>query len=314
MPDRVDAGDLTKQNPRSNVSPALPCAVSWRYRDEVDTVADAAPDRLTEKGRDMDLNLEGAVAIVTGAGRGIGLAVTRTLVGEGVRVLAASRSITPDLEALAEPGAVQVVAADLTDPAVPERLIAGAASLGDLSVLVNNVGGVRPRTGGFEAVTDDEWMETFQLDALSAIRMTRAAVPAMRRLGRGSVVTVASVNARLPDPAVIDYSAAKAALVSFSKSLSKEIGGDGIRVNTVSPGPVATDLWLGDGGVAATLSSASGAERERVVAGAEASMVTGRFTRPEEVAALVAFLASDLVAGNITGADFVIDGGLTAEL
>jgi NAD(P)-dependent dehydrogenase (short-subunit alcohol dehydrogenase family) len=262
----------------------------------------------------MDLNLEGAVAIVTGAGRGIGLAVTRTLVGEGVRVLAASRSITPDLAALAEKGRVEVVAADLTDPAVPESLIVGAASLGDLSVLVNNVGGVRPRTGGFEAVTDEEWMGTFQLDALSAIRMTRATLPAMRRGGRGSVVTVASVNARLPDPAVIDYSAAKAALVNFSKSLSKEVGRDGIRVNTVSPGPVATDLWLGDGGVAATLSSASGAERERVVAGAEASMVTGRFTKPEEVAALVAFLASDLVAGNITGADFVIDGGLTAEL
>jgi NAD(P)-dependent dehydrogenase (short-subunit alcohol dehydrogenase family) len=262
----------------------------------------------------MDLNLEGAVAIVTGAGRGIGLAVTRTLVAEGARVLAASRTITPDLAALAEQGAVEVVAADLTDPAVPESLIAGAAPLGDLSVLVNNVGGVRPRTGGFEAVTDEEWMGTFQLDALSAIRMTRAALPAMRRAGGGSVVTVASVNARLPDPAVIDYSAAKAALVNFSKSLSKEVGRDRIRVNTVSPGPVATDLWLGDGGVAATLSSANGAERERVVAGAEASMITGRFTKPEEVAALVAFLASDLVAGNITGADFIIDGGLTAEL
>ena len=262
----------------------------------------------------MDLGLDGSVAIVTGAGRGIGLAVTRTLVAEGARVLAASRSVTPELAALAEAGAVIAVAADLTDPSVPGELVARAADLGALSILVNNVGGVRPRTGGFASVTDDEWMGTFQLDALSAIRMTRAALPAMRDAGKGSVVTVASVNARLPDPAVIDYSAAKAAIVNFSKSLSKEVGADGVRINTVSPGPVATDLWLGDGGVAATVSAAAGAERAQIVAGAEASMVTGRFTKPEEVAALVVFLASDLVAGNITGADFVIDGGLTAEL
>jgi NAD(P)-dependent dehydrogenase (short-subunit alcohol dehydrogenase family) len=262
----------------------------------------------------VELGLDGAVAIVTGAGRGIGLAVTRVLAAEGARVLAASRSVTPQLAALADGPAVSAVAADLTDPGVPDALVAQAAALGRLTVLVNNVGGVRPRTGGFASVTDDEWMGTFQLDALSAIRMTRAVIPSMRDAGRGAVVTVASVNARLPDPAVIDYSAAKAALVNFSKSLSKEIGRDGIRVNTISPGPVATDLWLGDGGVAATISASAGADRADIVAGAEASMVTGRFTKPEEVAALAAFLASDLVAGNITGADFVVDGGLTAEL
>ncbi|MHA7985335.1 SDR family NAD(P)-dependent oxidoreductase [Rathayibacter sp. CAU 1779] len=261
----------------------------------------------------MELGLDGAIAIVTGAGRGIGLAVTRALLAEGARVVAASRSITPALAELADGGAVEAVAADLTDPAVPDQLVARASALGPLRILVNNVGGVRPRTGGFASVTDDEWMGTFQLDALSAIRMTRAVLPTMRSARRGAVVTVASVNAKLPDPAVIDYSAAKAALVNFSKSLSKEVGADGIRINTVSPGPVATDLWLGHDGVADTI-AAAGADRAQVVAGAEASMVTGRFTKPEEVAALVAFLASDVVAGNTTGADYVIDGGLTAEL
>ncbi|KHK99594.1 3-oxoacyl-ACP reductase [Microbacterium mangrovi] len=268
----------------------------------------------------MDLGLAGRVAIVTGAGRGIGLAVVRTLAAEGATVLAASRSITAELTALAEAGsphpegAVRAVAADLTDPEAAARLVELAGELGAVSVLVNNVGGVRPRTGGFGSVTDDDWTGAFQLNALTAIRMTRAVLPVMREQRNGAVVTVASVNALLPDPAVIDYSAAKAALVNFSKSLSKEVGADGIRVNTVSPGPVATDLWLGDGGVAATLSASGGTERDQVVAGAAASMVTGRFTRPDEVAALVAFLAADRVAGNITGADFVIDGGLTAEL
>lgn len=262
----------------------------------------------------MDLGITGAVAVVTGAGRGIGLAVTKTLAAEGASVLAVSRTISAQLADLARASDVVPLPADLLDPAAADVIMTHAADLGSVSILVNNVGGVRPRTGGFASVTDREWIETLELDALTAVRMTRSALPAMLAAGRGSVVTVASVNARLPDPAVIDYSAAKAALVNFSKSLSKEVGPAGLRVNTVSPGPVATDLWLGDDGVAATVSGATGADRAQVVAGAEASMVTGRFTTPEQVAALVAFLASDRVAGNITGGDFVIDGGLTAEL
>jgi NAD(P)-dependent dehydrogenase (short-subunit alcohol dehydrogenase family) len=105
------------------------------------------------------------------------------------------------------------------------------------------------------------------------------------------------------------YSAAKAALANFSKALSKEVGPQGIRFNTVSPGPVATDLWLGRHGVAATVSAAAGAKPDEVASQAARQMVTGRFTQPGEVADLVVFLASDRTA-NITGADFAIDGGL----
>ena len=126
-------------------------------------------------------------------------------------------------------------------------------------------------------------------------------------------MTTCSVNAFLPDPLVIDYSAAKGALANFSKALSKEVGPRGIRVNTVSPGPVATDLWLGEDGVARTVARATAATPDAVAEQAAARRVTGRFTTPQEVADLVVLLASAR-AGNVTGADFVIDGGLVQTL
>ena len=128
---------------------------------------------------------------------------------------------------------------DLRTADGPARLIdAAVAAFGGLDILVNNVGAVRPRTGGFLSVTDEEWLSTLTINFLAAVRTTRAALPHLLDRGAGSIVTVGSVNAALPDPLVIDYSAAKAALANFSKSLSKEVGPRGIRVNTVSPGPV----------------------------------------------------------------------------
>jgi NAD(P)-dependent dehydrogenase (short-subunit alcohol dehydrogenase family) len=178
---------------------------------------------------------------------------------------------------------------------------------------VNNVGSVHPRLDGFLPITDDDWMSTLTLNFLAAVRTTRAALPHLLGSAAGTIVTISSVNAFLPDPLVIDYSAAKAALANFCKSLSKEVGPHGVRVNTISPGPVATALWLGDEGVAATVARASGGHPDSVAEQAAQNSVTGRFTRPQEVADLVQFLASDRV-GNITGADFSIDGGLITTL
>ena len=174
---------------------------------------------------------------------------------------------------------------------------------------MNNVGATTPRLGGFLDVTDDQWLHSITLNLMAAVRTIRAVLPAMLAAGRGSIVTISSVNAFLPDPAVMDYSAAKGALANFCKSLSKEVGPRGIRVNTISPGPVATDLWLGDHGVAATVSRATGANPEDVQSQAAGQSVTGRFSRPDEVADLVVILASDRTA-NVTGADITIDGGL----
>jgi NAD(P)-dependent dehydrogenase (short-subunit alcohol dehydrogenase family) len=255
----------------------------------------------------MDLHLSGQKAIVTGASRGIGLAITRGLVAEGVSVTAGARRSSPELDELASVGMVRAVEVDLAETGGPAALVGAAGDR--IDILVNNVGAAPARTAGFGKITDADWQASLAVNLMAAVRTTRAALPAMLAAGKGAIVTVSSANAFLPDPAVMDYSAAKAALASFSKSLSKEVGAHGIRVNTVSPGPVATDLWLGEHGVAATVSGATGARPEDVRSQAAGQMVTGRFSRPEEVADLVVILASDRTA-NVTGADITIDGGL----
>jgi NAD(P)-dependent dehydrogenase (short-subunit alcohol dehydrogenase family) len=255
----------------------------------------------------MDIDLAGRTAVVTGASKGIGLAVVRRLAASGARVIAGARSCPAELAELATDGRVTAAEVDLADPAGPGRLIELAGDTVD--ILVNNVGGARARPGGFLSITDDDWTTSLTLNLLAAVRATRAALPGMLAAGSGSIVMTCSVNARLPDPAVLDYSAAKAGLAGFAKALSKEVGPHGIRVNTVSPGPVATDLWLGHDGVAATVSQATGAKPADVESQAAGASVTGRFSRPEEVADLILYLASDRSA-NITGSDFTIDGGL----
>ncbi|MER6514896.1 oxidoreductase [Nonomuraea sp. NPDC001636] len=261
----------------------------------------------------MDLELQGKVAVVTGAGRGIGLAITRALAEEGVHVVAGSRRSTPELKELGARASVRTIEVDLATTTGPAQLITAALAHGRLDILVNNVGAVAPRLTGFLNVTDEQWHDSLTLNLMAAIRTTRAALPTMLAAGHGNIITISSVNAFLPDPEVIDYSAAKAALTNFSKALSKEVGAHGIRVNTISPGPVNTDLWLGDEGVAATVARASGGDPEAVARQAAAQAETGRFTHPHEIADLVLLLSSDR-AGNVTGTDFVIDGGLTKTL
>src|SRR5262249_37795659 len=134
----------------------------------------------------VDLNLKGKVAIVTGASKGIGLAVTRALVAEGVRVVAGARTVAGDLEELAASGAVGPVAVDLPTPAGPDALVAHTAEFGGLDILVNNVGGVTLRLGGFASVTDAAWLASLNLNLLSAIRTTRAALQVLTKPG-GSI-------------------------------------------------------------------------------------------------------------------------------
>src|SRR2546429_1969472 len=258
----------------------------------------------------MDLNLAGKVAVVTGAGKGIGMAATRALTDEGAHVIAGSRT-TGTLDGLK---GVPPVRVDLTAADGPAQLIRHATEEhGRINVLVNNVGAVRMRTEGFLGTSDEDFAWAMQMNFFVALRASRAALTAMAGRGAGAVVNVASVNAFFqPDAATIDYGAAKAALVNLTKTLAQEFGPRGIRVNAVSPGPVATDLWLGEHGVAETVAKATGVDadtaRQSIIAGI-GGFATGRFTTPGEVATLITFLASGR-AGNITGVNYIIDGGL----
>ena len=261
----------------------------------------------------MDLHLAGRSAVVTGASRGIGLAITRALAGEGASVTAGALKGSAELDELTMRADVRSVKVDLTTTGGPGELVAAAVDAhGGIDILVNNVGAVRPRLEGFLSLTDDDWEWSLTINFLAAIRTMRASIPHLAGRPGAGIVTISSVNAFLPDPGVIDYSAAKGALTNVCKSLSKEFGPE-IRVNTISPGPVQTDLWLGSSGVAATVGGAIGADPGDVVRRQEAEAATGRFTTPNEIADLVLFLASDRSA-NTTGSDFVIDGGLVTTL
>jgi NAD(P)-dependent dehydrogenase (short-subunit alcohol dehydrogenase family) len=262
----------------------------------------------------MDLKLTGRVAVVSGASKGIGLAVVNTLLQEGVRVVATSRRTTPELDAL--DGDLLYVPADLMDPGAPAEVIARAVeAFGGLDILVNNAGGPPPGDklphGGFLARTDADWGAMFEFNLFSAVRASRAALPLLLERGGGSIVNVSSGNARQPQSFNVDYSAAKAAMSNLTKALSEEFGPLGVRVNGVAPGPVLTPWWTDEGGVADMLAAQSGTDRDGVLATLAPEMMaltTGRLVEPQEIADAVAFLASPRSAST-TGAEFAVDAG-----
>ncbi|MEU1090775.1 oxidoreductase [Streptomyces sp. NPDC005892] len=259
----------------------------------------------------MELHLKGKVAVVTGASKGIGLAVVGGLVREGATVVAGSRTATPELDALAAEYDVTVVPVDLSTAEGPETLVRKAVERhGRIDILVNNVGAAEPRES-FLKVSDEDWQNVFGLTFFSAVRASRAALPHLLDAEGASIVNVSSINAQLPFPMVVDYSAAKAALTNLNKTLSEEFAPQGVRVNAVSPGPVRTPFWTAPGGFADATAAASGTTAQEaldVVVPQSMGISSGRITEAHEVADLILFLASP-AAGNITGADVVIDGG-----
>lgn len=263
----------------------------------------------------MDLQLQDKVVVVTGAGRGIGLATVAALGREGARVVAGSRTRTDELATLGDKYPVEIVTLDLATPDGPAALVEKAVQVhGGIDAVVNNVGAAVPR-GGFLAVADADWQSIFETNFFSAVRTARAALPHLLAR-RGCIVNVGSVNARQPAAMVVDYSAAKAALSNLTKTLSEEFAPQGVRVNGVAPGPVRTPMWTADGGFGDAVAGMAGVTREHAITAAVPQMMQlalGRFAEPDEVADLITYLLSDRAAA-ITGAELTIDSGMVKTL
>jgi 3-oxoacyl-[acyl-carrier protein] reductase len=243
----------------------------------------------------MDLGLGEKRCLVTGSTAGIGLEVARLLAAEGASVVTCGRRGAPGV------GEAAHVVADLGRAGEPERVIAEAVTtLGGLDVLVNNVGVARQAR--FEDVADEEWDAYWQLNVMSYVRALRAALPLLRE-GGGAVVNVSSTAGKRPSTGMPHYSVTKAAVLSLSRLVADLYAKDGVRCNAVTPGPTATDAWLGDGGLADQQG-----DRDEVLAKVGAGRPLGRLAEPAEIAAVIVFLCSDR-ASYVTGAAWSADGG-----
>lgn len=250
------------------------------------------------------LTLQGRRALVTGGTSGAGAATVALFQELGARVLSTARTKPANFSGGA------FVEADLTTEAGPRAVVdAVHRELGGLDVLVNMLGGSSAPSGGFAALTDAEWDKEFDLNFFPAVRLDRALIPGMITQGSGVVIHVTSIQHRLPLPeATTGYASAKAALDTYSKSISKEVSPKGVRVVRVSPGWIASPKA---NGLAMRIAEEAGIDYDaavQVIMKSLGGIPLGRPAAPEEVADLIAFLASDR-ATSITGSEHVIDGG-----
>jgi 3-oxoacyl-[acyl-carrier protein] reductase len=262
----------------------------------------------------VDLGLEGKIALVYGASRGLGRAIAEALAGEGARVAIAARREGPLTEAAAAvssatgrevvPIVCDVSRADDVHASV-ERVV---QSLGALDIVVNNSGG--PKAGNFDALTEADFAHAVELLFMSVVRTSLAAVPLMRRRGGGRIINVTSVTVKQPVDNLMLSNAVRPAVVGFSRSLANELAAEGITVNCVAPGYTRTErvVELNEANAARERTTAAAIE-ERLVA----SIPMKRLGEPHELASLVAFLASQRAA-YITGATLQVDGGYVRSL
>ena len=253
------------------------------------------PTSLTDPSEEF----AGRRAVVTGGSRGIGAAVAQRLIDGGASVVAIGRTPTDDT-----PAGATFLTADLRDPdAILEVATNATEQLGGVDILINNAGAVRPYPGGISTIPDDQWLDSFDINLRSAVRLTNALLPSLKASASGVIVNVtAGQTGRPPSPTMVHYGALKAALTAYSASLAQELAPAGIRVNTVTPGGTVTP---GADEVRRPMVEAIGALAEALL---KQMIPLGRLGQASEIAETIAYLASDR-ASWITGANYVIDGG-----
>jgi 3-oxoacyl-[acyl-carrier protein] reductase len=236
----------------------------------------------------MELGIAGRVAVVTGGGRGIGAAVVQRLQAEGARVLDASRA----------------TGVDVTAPDAAQRVAEAAGA--EVDILVNNAGTTDVK--GLDQLEDADWQAQWDLHVMAPMRLMKALAPGMAERGWGRIVNVCSSAGKRPSQTNPAYSVTKAAQLSLSRTFADLYAAQGVLVNAVAPGPVASPLWMADGGLADQSARARGISREAALDVQRSKVPLGRFAEPEEVADVIAFLCSER-ASTVAGAAWSADGG-----
>jgi 3-oxoacyl-[acyl-carrier protein] reductase len=259
----------------------------------------------------MDLGLRDRVCIVTGASRGIGRALSAQLAAEGAQVLMVARG-EDALERAADEIGAEWVALDVTDPDAGQRVVACACEqMGRVDVLVNNAGTSFAKPP--DELTDADWQGQWELHVMASVRFMNAAAPRMAERGWGRIVNVASSAGKRPSLTNVAYAATKAAQLSVSRAWADRWAGEGVLVNAVAPGPVASELWMADGGLADQAAEAKGISRDEALEAQAGKVPLGRFAEPEEIARVCLFLCSE-AASTVTGAAWSADGGSVAVI
>lgn len=257
----------------------------------------------------MDLGLTDCKAFVAGASKGLGKACAKALAGEGARVFICSRNAEEAARAAAEIGAAGFSAADVSRPAEIERVIAAAlAALGGLDILVTNAGG--PPTGDFEAAGDDDWDVAYQLNLMSAVRLIRAALPALKASGRGRVVNLTGYGVKEPMSNLVVSDAVRAGVTVMAKTIASDLAPFGITVNNIAPGPIRTDRLIE---IHAARAKSEGITLDEQLRRFSQTIPVGRVGEPKEIGDLCAYLCS-LQAGYLTGQSIVVDGGINRAI